>query len=95
MFDLPVQTRKDRKEYSRFRNYLLDCGFEMSQFSVYFRLASSKDRVMMFERRIANQVPVNGKVQIISITDKQYENIKLFRGGDALIPEKPMQLQIF
>jgi len=95
MFDLPVVSKADRKEYTRFRNYLLDAGFTMSQYSVYFRLVSSKERVKRFERRIANQLPENGKVQIITITDKQYENIKAFYGHKTQKLEKNDQLQLF
>ncbi|GAB1262662.1 CRISPR-associated endonuclease Cas2 [Aurantivibrio plasticivorans] len=95
MFDLPVVTREDRKEYTRFRNYLLDCGFDMSQYSVYFRLVSSKERVETFERKIENQLPDQGRVQIITITDKQYENIKAFYGGSPESLKKVDQLQLF
>jgi len=35
MFDLPVTQKEERKEAADFRNYLLDLGFEMAQFSVY------------------------------------------------------------
>lgn len=95
MFDLPTITKADRKEYTRFRNYLLDCGFDMSQYSVYFRLISSKERVERFEHKIAAHLPETGKVQIISITDKQYENIKAFYGNSPEINKKMDQLQLF
>lgn len=95
MFDLPVISKEDRKEYTRFRNYLMDCGFDMSQYSVYFRLVSSGERVASFERKISDQLPDNGKVQIITITDKQYENIKAFHGGEAESFQKVDQLQLF
>lgn len=95
MFDLPVATRADRKEYTRFRNFLLDNGFSMSQFSVYHRLLSSKDRVKTFERRIACELPRQGKVHILTITDKQYENIKSYNGYDPEFRQKPDQLHLF
>jgi len=95
MFDLPTLTKADRKEYTRFRNYLLDCGFDMSQYSVYFRLVSSKERVERFEDKIADQLPEAGKVQIITITDKQYENIKAYYGNDPKISKKTDQLHLF
>ncbi len=95
MFDLPVVTKKDRKEYRRFRNYLLDCGFSMSQYSVYFRLVSSKERVQRFESKIASQLPEHGKVQIVTITDKQYENIKGYYGNEQQTYQKKDQLQLF
>ena len=34
MFDLPVDTRKAAREATRFREFLLDRGFEMNQFSI-------------------------------------------------------------
>ena len=37
MFDLPVATKKQRKEATRFRHLLLDEGFWMLQYSVYVR----------------------------------------------------------
>lgn len=95
MFDLPTLTSADRKEYTRFRNYLLDCGFDMSQYSVYFRPLSSKERVERFEIKIARQLPKLGKVQIITITDKQYENIKAYHGNNPHLPKKTAQLQLF
>ena len=36
LFDLPVLTSAERKRATRFRNDLLDLGFEMVQFSVIF-----------------------------------------------------------
>lgn len=95
MFDLPVVTRADRKEYTRFRHYLLDCGFSMSQYSVYFRLVSSKERVQRFERKIADALPKHGEVQIITITDKQYQNIKSYYGPTPQALKKEDQLQLF
>ena len=95
MFDLPVVNKADRKEYSRFRHFLLDQGFSMAQFSVYLRLVSSKDRVKRFERKIAEALPKQGKVQIITITDKQYENIRSYDGCDPQILKKPDQLHLF
>lgn len=95
MFDLPVTDKAARKEYTRFRNFLLDNGFSMTQFSVYFRLVSSKNRVQRFERLIANELPKQGRVQILTITDKQYENIKSYNGYDPKIQRKPSQLQLF
>lgn len=37
MFDLPVLTKRQRSEATRFRHFLLDEGFWMAQYSVYVR----------------------------------------------------------
>lgn len=38
MFDLPTETAEDRKNYRRFRKFLLSEGFLMHQYSVYSKL---------------------------------------------------------
>ncbi len=45
LFDLPVLTKKERKAATRFRNFLLDQAFAMSQFSVYMRFCAGKEQV--------------------------------------------------
>ena len=39
LFDLPVLTGDQRREYARFRKFLLKSGFLMLQESVYCKLA--------------------------------------------------------
>ena len=41
MFDLPVDTKEHAREATKFREFLLDEGFEMSQFSIYFAMAKN------------------------------------------------------
>lgn len=80
LFDLPVLTPKERKAATKFRKFLLDQGFEMSQFSVYLRFCSGKEQVETYTRRIEKNVPQTGKVHIVCFTDRQYENIVCFDG---------------
>ncbi len=96
LFDLPVVTKPERKRATGFRNFLLDQGFEMVQFSVYARFAPGRERAEAITRKIGTAVPQNGKVDILYFTDKQYEQIVSFRGkpGDAK-PKKPEQLALF
>lgn len=44
MFDLPTRTKKERTAATHCRNFLLDEGFEHSQFSVYARFVNGKGR---------------------------------------------------
>ncbi|MEQ8508497.1 MAG: CRISPR-associated endonuclease Cas2 [Rhodospirillaceae bacterium] len=94
-FDLPVTEKIERKAATGFRNYLLDEGFGMAQFSVYYRLLDGKDAASSMERRIKQKVPPKGSVHILTITDKQYENIRIFEGKRSNAPEKPNQLVLF
>jgi CRISPR-associated protein Cas2 len=42
MFDLPVGSKSERRSATKFRNWLLDQGYEMSQFSIYVRFCVGK-----------------------------------------------------
>ena len=96
LFDLPVGTKPQRSAATRFRHDLLDEGFEMSQYSVYLRYCASKEQADALARRIELAMPKEGKVHMIQITDKQYENIRTFRGRKREpSPRNPDQLVMF
>lgn len=95
MFDLPVVEKIDRKAATGFRNFLLDQGFAMAQYSVYYRMVSGKNSGYTMEKKIRDNLPEYGSVQIVSITDKQYENISLFNGKRRDKTKKRQQLLLF
>lgn len=80
MFDLPVGSKKERKAASDFRHFLLDEGFHMAQFSIYYRALPGKEYVKRYVRDIKTHLPRYGSINILAITDKQYENIISFNG---------------
>jgi CRISPR-associated protein Cas2 len=76
MYDLPVCEDSDRKKASKFRQGLLDIGFEMSNFSVYCRWFGSKEQAAPYIDKIREFAPDNGgTISILAITDKQFGNI--------------------
>lgn len=96
MFDLPVIEKAERKAATDFRNALLDLGFEMSQFSVYMRFFSSAKQIETCCKKIESGLPKGGKVNILQLTDKQYEKIISFQ-SKAKEPAKksPDQFDLF
>ncbi len=96
MFDLPVATKKERKEATLFRKNLEKDGFVMHQFSVYIRFCASIENANVHIKRIKSFTPEKGHVSILTITDKQYSNIVHIWG---LIEKKskpqPLQLEFF
>ena len=95
-FDLPVGTKDERAKATGFRNHLLDLGFEMSQFSVYLKMVPSKERAQVIARAVEVGVPSHGKVDILTVTDKQFENIISFTGRARSPSRKnPDQLILF
>lgn len=96
LFDLPVLTRAERKRATKFRAFLLDEGFTMMQFSCYLRFTAGKEQAETLTRRIGAAVPNPGKVEVIWFTDKQYQNIRSFRGrASSPRPAYPDQLMLF
>lgn len=96
MFDLPVDTRERSRAAAKFREFLLNEGFEMGQFSIYLRFTSGKEQVETYTRRIERNLPETGKVYMLAITDKQYENIARFSGRSRQAAVKnPDQLALF
>ncbi|WP_418064971.1 CRISPR-associated endonuclease Cas2 [Salinivirga cyanobacteriivorans] len=95
-FDLPTNTKKERKAAARFRKDLMRDGFSMMQYSVYNRHCASKESADVHEKRIKNFIPEKGQVSILRITDKQYGNIVNYWGvKEDPLPEGPKQLEIF
>jgi CRISPR-associated protein Cas2 len=96
MFDLPVDTKQARKEYTRFRKKLLNNGYLMLQYSVYARPCPSLENAEVHKKRIKEHVPPNGNVRIVFFTDKQFEKMEVFYGKRQIEPEKqPEQLSFF
>ena len=78
LFDLPTETKKDKKAYADFRKNLQKDGFTMFQFSIYVRHCPSSENADVHIRRVKSFLPDYGKVGIMCITDKQFSNIMLF-----------------
>ena len=79
-FDLPVTTRLNRKEAARFRKFLLNDGYHMLQYSVYARICNGMDAVNKHRQRIRQNLPANGAIRMLVITEKQYESIEILLG---------------
>lgn len=95
-FDLPTETKKERKEHSLFRKKLIKDGFTMFQFSIYIRHCASRENMQVHIKRVKKNIPDKGKVGIIGITDKQFGDMEIFIGKDKSLPEpQGMQLELF
>lgn len=96
MFDLPVDTKKARKAYAEFRKRLLQDGFTMMQFSVYARHCPSEENATVHIQRVERHVPPDGEVRILTLTDKQFERMRIFWGKmRKQVAPPPRQLELF
>ncbi len=95
-FDLPTDTKKERKAAAKFRKDLQGDGFTMFQFSIYIRHCASRENMNVHIKRVKAALPEQGKVGILGITDKQFADIELFYGKKESAPSAPgQQLELF
>lgn len=80
MFDLPVVTDEEKRIYRIFRKNLLKEGFTMVQYSIYVRTCPNRDYGKRLEKRIQKLAPPKGNVRLLSVTEKQYSDMKLIVG---------------
>lgn len=57
-FDLPTDTKKDKKAYALFRKNLRRDGFTMFQFSIYVRHCASMENAAVHIKRVKSFLPV-------------------------------------
>jgi CRISPR-associated protein Cas2 len=96
LFDLPTETKKDRKAYTRFRKKIMDDGFQMFQFSIYMRHCASRENADVHIKRVKAILPEKGHVGIFQFTDKQFGMVELFYGKAPQNTSPPVQqLEMF
>ncbi len=95
-FDLPTETKTDRRYASQFRKNIQKDGFTMFQFSIYVRHCASRENSEVHIKRVKSLLPPKGHVAILSITDKQFGMIELFYSAKEMKrPGTPQQLEMF
>jgi CRISPR-associated protein Cas2 len=96
LFDLPTETKKERKAAADFRKKLLADGFQMFQFSIYMRHCTSRENADVHIKRVKRFLPAKGHVGIFQLTDKQFSMIEIFYCRKATIVQPPVQqLELF
>ena len=95
-FDLPTETKKEKKSYSEFRKKLLNDGFTMFQFSIYLRHCPSRENADVHIKRVKSILPNSGHIGILCVTDKQFGQMELFQGKKEDKVKTPyQQLELF
>ena len=80
-FDLLTITQEDRREYNRFRRYLIKSGFLMMQESVYSKLAQNSGVADAIINNVRKNKPADGLVQLLSVTEKQFQKMEYIIGN--------------
>ena len=79
-FDLPMVTRTEKRAYQQFRRFLLNDGYDMIQFSVYGRILNGTDAEKKHLVRLVANLPPDGSVRCMTVTEKQFSGIRLLVG---------------
>lgn len=96
MFDVPVQSQRNRRDYARFRKRLLACGFTMLQFSVYARHCASEESAAAIRAEVRAELPPEGQVRLLAVTDRQFGKMEVFFGRKrAATEDPPQQIMLF
>lgn len=93
-FDLPVITKKQKKDASKFRQNLKKEGFNMMQYSVYTRCCGSSESAAVFEKKVERLLTGEGEVSVLKVTDKQFSIMKNYRGKNKVKNRKGEYSQI-
>ena len=84
MFDLPVSTSAERREYTVFRKYLIKSGFCMMQESIYCKMAVNSTMADTIVNNIRKNKPKYGLVQVLKITEKQFASMEFIVGQSKM-----------
>lgn len=90
-FDLPVLTDANRRDYRQFRKFLIKSGFMMVQESVYCKIAQNSSVGDAIVDNIKKNKPREGLVQVLRVTEKQYNKMDYIVGqkaGDVLTSDE-------
>lgn len=82
-FDLPTESLENRRDYTRFRKFLIKSGFMMVQESVYCKLALNQTVVSSIVESLRRNKPPKGLVQLLVITEKQYSKMEFITGESS------------
>lgn len=80
LFDLPSVTKTEKRNYVRYRKHLLDDGYLMLQYSIYARFCRNVQDANKHIKRAIDAAPTDGNIRILSITEKQFEDMILVIG---------------
>ena len=95
-YDLPTETKKERRVAARFRKDIMKDGYTMFQFSIYLRHCSSRENMEVHIKRVKRILPEKGHIGILTVTDKQFGMMEIFFGQKQKEHEPiPQQLELF
>ncbi|MGF3194890.1 CRISPR-associated endonuclease Cas2 [Facklamia sp. P13055] len=75
MFDLPVASLEQKRDYRKFRKFLIDEGFIMHQYSIYSKILLNSTAKVAQINRLKKHIPEEGLVTLLTVTEKQFSRM--------------------
>ena len=79
-FDLPTESLDDKRNYRKFRKFLITSGFLMMQESVYCKLALNQTVANTVSAQVRKNVPPEGNIQMLIVTERQFARMEYLVG---------------
>lgn len=83
MFDLPVQTPEEKRHYRIFRKHLIENGFVMLQYSIYYCSLPNRSALKKYERILKAKLPKKGQIRLMYVTENQFKEMQILVGTKA------------
>ena len=83
MFDLPMDDTVAVRHYTQFRKFLIRQGYFMIQYSIYCKLFPNREAAVKHVDILKRNVPVEGHVRVMMVTEKQYSKMVLLTGNKS------------
>lgn len=87
-FDLPMISDAEIRRYTKFRKYLIKNGYVMMQYSIYSKIFPNRDTVKWHKKELERNLPPDGSVMILQVTEKQYQSIQNLVGSKKALDKK-------
>ena len=87
-FDLPMISDAEIRRYTKFRKYLIKNGYVMMQYSIYSKIFPNRDTVKWHKKELERNLPPDGSVMILEVTEKQYQSIQNLVGSKKALDKK-------
>ena len=79
-FDLPNIGLDEKREYRKFRKFLIKSGFLIMQESVYSKIALNTTASNLITEKVRENKPKAGLVQMMVVTEKQFSRMEYVVG---------------
>lgn len=83
MFDVPSETKKEMRDYRIFRKKLLENGFVMLQYSIYYRSLPNRSALKKYESILKKYVPQGGNIRLLYVSETQFQDMILLVGSKS------------